>query len=222
MRQTRILILTYLLIFFSVSCIDRDVLNVSDSLEIHSSYSVPIGSFVYDINEYLESLAGVTNPSADSLYFEDVLYPSGVSSVNFSSLDSINFNVVRDPSGKVKSIEFVILITNGYPTEIAAQVYFLTGTSLAPADSVFASGPVTIQPAKIDGEGRVTDPSSVLYNVTMPTEFIQKLSLIAGILVKGRVNVTRPDVHWVKFYHHYQINLHIGSRIEMLFNTNGL
>jgi hypothetical protein len=101
-------------------------------------------------------------------------------------------------------------------------VYFLTGASHVPSDSVFTGGPVTIPPADIDGEGLVTDPFSILYNVTMPTEFIQKLPMITGILIKGRVNVTRPDIHWVKFYHHYQINLHIGSRIELLFNTNEL
>jgi hypothetical protein len=222
MREPRNLILICLLILHSVSCIDRDILNVSDSLEIHSRYSVPIGAFVYDINDYFESLDTVLTPSPDSLYFEDILYPSGAIAVYFSSLDSFTFNMIRDPSEKVKSIEFVILLSNGYPTEIAAQVYFLTGAAHVPSDSVFSGGPVTIPPADVDGEGLVTDPFSVLYNVTMPAEFIQKLPMITGILIKGRVNVTRPDIHWVKFYHPYQINLHIGSRIELLFNTNEL
>jgi hypothetical protein len=222
MLRSRILLWTGFIIFILPSCIDRDILNVSDSLEVHSWYSVPIGAFEYDINDYLESLATQIVPTPDSLFFEDVLYPNGAFAVSFSSQDTFSFNVVRDPSGKVRSVEFVIIVSNGYPTEVAAQVYFLTGNSQAPTDSLLAGGPVKIQPADIDRNGVVTDPSTAKYTVTMPQAFIQKLSSITGILVKGRVNLTRTDIRQVKFYHDYQVRLHLGSRIELQFNTGAL
>ena len=222
MLRIRIFLMAGISFFFSLSCIDRDILNVSDSLEIHSSYSVPIGDFSYDINNYLESVAAFPYSSPDSLYFENVLYPNPDSAVYFSSTDTFAFNLISDPSRKVRSIEFVILISNGYPTEASAQVYFLSGTSIITSDPVFSGGPIRIEPAVVNDEGLVTDPSITRVSVTMPPEFIQKLSVINGIQIKGMVNTTRSDIPRVKFLRKYQIDIFIGSRIELLFNTGEL
>ena len=129
MKRIRIYIPALMLVLMTVSCIDKDILNISDSVEINSRYSVPVGSFNTDINHYLESLDTLGPSSGDSLYYEDVLYPVNESFVQFSLTDSLNFNLIKDPSGKVKSVEFVILIANGYPTPAVVQVYFMSGSS---------------------------------------------------------------------------------------------
>jgi len=208
------------MVFLSVSCIDRDILNISDSLEIHSRYSLPVGIFPYDINDYLESLAAVSVSTPDSLYFDDGLYPNIMRKVGFSSSDSFAFNIVRDPSEKVRSIELIFLISNGYPTDISAQVYFLTGSSTDSPDSVFTGGPVTIDAADLNDDGVVTEPSISILSFFMPPEFIHKLSLISGIMIRGYVNTTRMDFQKVKFYGNYQITMRIGSRIELKYNTD--
>ncbi len=41
-------------------------------------------------------------------------------------------------------------------------------------------------------------------------------------MVKGRIYLTRPDIRWVKFLPEYKFNLHIGARIELLYNTSDL
>ena len=222
MKKIRTFPVIAILIILIISCIDRDILNISDSLEIHSSYSVPVGAFKYDINNYLESLDTVTLPWPDSLVYNDILFPTFSSSVSFTSTDTISFNLIKDPLAMIRSIEFLILVDNGYPTEISAQIYFLSAGSALPVDSVFKSGPCVVPPAEVNDEGKVTRPFTSLFNVFMTDEFLQKLPEISWIMIRGRVNTTKPDVRWVKFYSDYQIDLHIGSRIELLYNTGDL
>ncbi len=109
MERIRIYAPALMLLLMAVSCIDKDILNISDSVEINSRYSVPIGTYDTDINNYLESLDTLGPSSGDSLYYEGVLYPINESYVDFSFSDSLNFNLIKDPSGKVKSVEFIIL-----------------------------------------------------------------------------------------------------------------
>jgi hypothetical protein len=208
-----------ILLLFAVSCIDPDVLNVSDSLEIQSSYSLPIGPLDYDINTYFESLDTVTLPWPDTVSYNDVLYPSYAGAVDITTRNPFIFNIVEDPSAKVKSVELIVIAANGYPTQATVQVYFLAGTPEVPVDSVFSDGPRTLQPAGLNSEGIVADPFTALYNISMSQGFIQNMSVITGVMVKSRIETTRSDIKVVKFYDEYKIDLHLASRIELQFNT---
>ncbi len=220
MERIRLYAPALMLLLMAVSCIDKDILNISDSVEINSRYSVPIGTYDTDINNYLESLDTLGPSSGDSLYYEGVLYPINESYIEFSFSDSLNFNLIKDPEGKVKSVEFIILLSNGYPTPAMVQVYFMSGSTAL--DSAFISGPRLINPAALNSDGIVTDPSTSMLTVSMPADFNGKLSSIRSVMVKGRIYLTRPDIQWVKFLHEYKFNLHIGARIELLFNTSEL
>ena len=90
----------------------------------------------------------------------------------------------------------------------------------AAVDSAFISGPRVINAATLNSDGIVTDPSTSLLTISMPSDFNDKLASIQAVTVKGRIYLTRPDIRWVKFFHEYQFNLHVGARIELLFNTN--
>jgi hypothetical protein len=195
-------------------------MNISDSVEINSRYSVPVGSYNTDINNYLELLDTLGPSSGDSIYYRDILYPVIRPYVDFAFTDSLNFNLIQNPAGNVRSVEFIILVTNGYPTPAVVQVYFMSGSTTI--DSAFISGPRVINPAFINSQGIVTDPSTGMLTITMPAEFNDKLSSIRGITVKGRIYLTRPDIQWVRFFPEYKFNLHIGARIELLFNTSDL
>ncbi len=100
MERIRIYAPAVMLLLLAVSCIDKDIMNISDSVEINSRYSVPIGTYNTDINDYLESLDTLGPSSGDSLYYEDVLYPVNESYVDFTLSDSLNFNLIKDPAGK--------------------------------------------------------------------------------------------------------------------------
>ncbi len=220
MERIRLYAPALMLLLMAVSCIDKNILNISDSVEINSRYSVPIGTYDTDINNYLESLDTLGPSSGDSLYYEGVLYPINESYIEFSFSDSLNFNLIKDPEGKVKSVEFIILLSNGYPTSAMVQVYFMSGSTAL--DSAFISGPRLINPAALNSDGIVTDPSTSMLTVSMPADFNGKLSSIRSVMVKGRIYLTRPDIQWVKFLNEYKFNLHIGARIELLFNTSEL
>jgi len=220
MERIRIYAPALVLLIMAVSCINRDILNISDSVEINSRYSLPIGTYNADINNYLESLDTLGPSSGDSIYYEGVLYPINEAWVEFSISDSLNFNLIKDPEGKVKSVEFIILLSNGYPTPAMVQVYFMSGS--ATLDSAFISGPRLINPAALNSDGIVTDPSTSMLTVSMPADFNGTLSSIRSVMVKGRIYLTRPDIQWVKFLHEYKFNLHIGARIELLYNTTDL
>ncbi len=220
MRRTGIYLLILLLPILN-GCVDKDILHVSDSMVINSRYSLPIGNFQADINNYLSSLnTGDISTTGDSLYYNNVLYPISDKYVPFSLSDSVNFNLVNDPGNKVKSVEFVFILSNGYPTQVVVQLYFMAGSVVA--DSAFASGPRVIQGADVNGDGIVTSPSSTMFIVPMPGDFTGKLSGITHVAVKGRVYLVSADNIPVKFFPDYKFNLHIGARIELLYNTNEL
>jgi len=220
MQRIRIYAPALVLLFIAVSCINKDILNISDSVELNPRYSVPVGTYSADINNYLESLDTLGPSSGDSLYYEGVLYPINQPYVDFEVSDSLNFNLIKDPSGKVKSVEFIILVANGYPTPAVVQVYFMSDSAVV--DSAFISGPRVINPAALNSEGIVTDPSTSMLTISMPADFNDKLADIGSVKVKGRIYLTRPDIQWVKFLHEYKFSLHIGARIELLFNTSEL
>jgi hypothetical protein len=220
MHRIRIYAPVVILLLVGVSCIDKDIMNISDSVEINSRYSVPIGNYDANINAYLGSLDTLGPSSGDSLYYSDILYPINETYIDFTLSDSLNLNLIQDPAGKVKSVEFIIIVTNGYPTPAVVQVYFMSDSSAV--DSAFVSGPRVISPAILNSQGIVTDPSTSMLTISMPSDFSDKLSSIRGVTVKGRIYLTRPDILWVKFYPEYMFNLHIGARIELLYNTSDL
>jgi len=220
MKRLSTYIPAVLLLLLAASCFDRDILNISDSVEINSRYSVPVGTYDADINDYFEQLDTQGPSSGDSVYYEGILYPVNESYVDFSFSDSLTFNMIKDPEGKVRSVEFVFLVSNGYPTPAVVQVYFMSGPAII--DSAFISGPRVINPGELNSEGIVSEPSLTMITIAMPADFNDKISSVRGIMVKGSLYLIRPDIHWVKFLNEYKCNLHIGARIELLFNVNEL
>ena len=77
-----------------------------------------------------------------------MIYPINETYVGFTLSDTLNFNLIKDPSGKVKSVEFVFLVTNGYPTPAVVQVYFMSGSDVI--DSALISGPRVINAGRIE------------------------------------------------------------------------
>jgi hypothetical protein len=189
-------------------------------MEINSRYSVPVGTYETNFNSDFELLDPHGSSSGDSLYYNDSLFPIDKNFIDFAFNDTFNFNIIKGPSGIVKSVEFVILVNNGYPTQAVLQIYFMA--TYLRADSAFLSGPRVINPGVLNSEELVGDPSTTMITVAMPADFNDKVNLINAISVKGRLYLTRPDIRLVKFLPQYKFNVHIGARIEVLHNTNEL
>ncbi|MBN1415836.1 MAG: hypothetical protein JW973_12100 [Bacteroidales bacterium] len=216
--KNHIILLVLLIVW---GCIDENITQVSEDLEITSSYSIPVGPLTYDINDYLENLDSLNVPWPDSLYYNDTLYPNYRSYLIRDDIKSFNFNQITENLDIIEAIMFRLIISNGYPTGALTQVYFADGDNVY-VDSLFADGPYLIPPAAVDNEGIVTAPYEEIRDVYMSPYLINHLEDIRLIIIESTIFTTRPDILHVKFYSHYCFNLHIAVRIRLRFNINEL
>lgn len=235
------LIIWFILIFLIeslfISCIDRNITNISESLEINSSYSLPIGDVSYDINDYFELLKdlGLDTIQPDTLQidtiqsqygdslglveYNDTLYENIRYVVDTLIYNQFDFGSLGNDLDKIKAVTFVSIINNDFPTETRLQVYFADG-SLAIIDSLFSSGPYLFTPPELDNDGIPVDRPLDIVNTPVSEYVIENLAEIRYIIVNGYVKTLRPDINISKFYSYYILSIHIAVRIELEFNTS--
>ncbi len=214
-----------ILIFFSVismftGCFEENITTVSDDILINSSYSLPIGEIVFDVNEYFEALDTALTPRPDSVAYNDTVYPNVLNVVEKIDLKPFEFAAHGGSSDALKSIMFRLIIQNGYPTEARAQIYYLVNQRVE--DSIFTDGPEIIPPASIDQDGIVTSPSIIRKDIYASPRTVDLIGYYTYIEIHGEIETTRPDIGIVKFYPEYEIRIHIGARIEIEYNINDL
>lgn len=220
-----------------VSCIDENITNISESIEINSSYSLPIGNASYDINDYFELLKSlnldtivpdtlqidtIPGPPGDSLGlvgYNDTIYTNIKYVVDTLLYYGFDFSSLGDDLDKIKAITFVSIINNDFPTETKVQVYF-AGEAMTIIDSLFSDGPYLISPPELDNEGIPVDRAPEIVITPVSDSVIARLHDIRQIIVNGYVKTIRPDVNISKFYSYYILYLHIAARIELLYNTS--
>lgn len=203
------------------ACIDKDILNISDSIETVASYSLPAGVYSANINDYLVSLDTITMPTPDSLYFNNTLYPNIADAVLFSAGSPFDFNLMPNAGEEIQSIEVVVVVSNGYPTDLSAQVYFDAGDPFA-SDSAFAGGPRTVSAATLNTEGLVVSPAHEVFTIPMPQTFIEDFTSLSQIRIAGQLDTRRSGNGNVRFYSDYKIIIHVGYRIVLKINTGNL
>jgi hypothetical protein len=220
-----------------ISCIDENINNISESLEINSSYSIPIGNVTYSINEYFEMLDfyGLDTIQTDTLQtdtiqalpgdsiglveYEDTLYTNVRYTVDTLIYTSFDFSSLGDDLSKIRAITFVSIIKNDFPTETKVQVYF-AGESMDIIDSLFSDGPYSLPPPDLDNEGIPVDHPSDIVITPVSEYLIENLASIRHIIMYGYVRTLRPDIDISKFYSYYLLSIHIAARIELEFNTS--
>jgi hypothetical protein len=209
----------FLLVFLLMTgCIDENIFRVSEDVEITPSYSLPIGPVSYNINEYFETLDTVSLAWPDSLYYNDVLYPTYLLYITRFDINLYDFNSLFNDMNRIEKVMFRLVVSNGYPTMTVAQLYF-TGDDGIPVDSAFADGPHELQPAAIDDDGIVTAPYEEILDVPMSSYFVQNMGNIRHIIIKSIFYTTRPDIKHVKFYSDYAFHVNIAVRIQLHLNT---
>lgn len=210
------------LILLIAGCIDENITNVSENLEITSSYSLPVGQAEYDINEYLDALKWSPFPWHDSLYYNDTLYPNYLEYVDEYDIKEFDFSRLGENLDMIESVMLRIIIDNGYPTKAISQVYFTDIAMAYVIDSVFANGPLMIEPAAIDNNGLVVEPYQDIFDVYMPQHFINNMADIRYVSIFSRVYTTRDDMPHARFYTDYKLKVHIGIRVGLRYNIKDL
>ena len=211
----------WLLVFSLLTgCYKEKITSISDSVQINSSYSLPIGEIKYQVNDYFEALDTITFPLPDSVSFNDTLYPNVLHVIEKTEFKQFDFANLGGNPDKIKSITIRMLIKNGFPTEAGAQVYFTDNLTIT--DSLFNGGIEYVPAGFIGDNGRVTEPSITLRDIVLSQQMLHNLGNYQNIRIKGEVLTTRPDMDIVKFYSDYELTIHIGIRVEMDFNINEL
>jgi hypothetical protein len=204
------------------SCFDKDIMNISGSMELNPSYSLPIGEINYNINHYFESLDSNLAAWPDTVAFNDKLFPNTSAEVTDITIVPYYFSQLTSHPERITGIQFALIMTNGYPTNAETQVYFLDESGTVKVDSVFRNGPVDLLPAELNAVGVVDKPYQILINTVMPESFLPNIPLISGIMVKSIIRTKRPDQSVTKFYTDYNISVHIGLRFSVLVDTGEL
>ncbi len=212
----------YLLIILFSGCIDENITNVSENMEITSGYSLPVGQAEYNINKYLDGLKESIFPWPDSLYYNDTLYPNYLEYVEEYDIKEFDFSRLGENLDMIESIMLRIMIDNGYPTKSLSQVYFTDLTMSYVIDSVFSDGPHIIEPALIDNNGRVIEPYHEIFDVYMPQRFIDNMADVRHVSIFSRVFTTRNDMLHARFYSDYKLTVHIGIRVRLRYNIEDL
>ncbi len=219
-----------------ISCIDENITNISESIEINSSYSLPIGDVLYSINDYFDLLdsLGLDTLELDTLQldslralypgyvgYEDTVYVNIKYAVDTLLRKQFDFSSLGDDLDKIKAITFVLIIDNEFPTETHAQVY-LADESMAFIDSIFSDGPLVILRPDLDNNGIPVDKPPDIRYYPVSESIIENLASINNIMIYGYVETLRSDVDISKFYSDYELYIHIGVRIELEYNTSDI
>lgn len=221
----------FLFVILLNSCVDENITNISDSLDINSCYSFPVGDVTYSINNYFESLDTIRPDSieidslivstTDSIQFNGIYFYNIKPVYDTTTLSTFDFSVLNNHIDKVKAVTIVLIVDSDFPTETRIQVYF-TDDSYNIMDSVYADGPMVISPPDLDNNGIPLDRPPEIRYCSLSEGLIDNLMDIRYILAYGAVRTTRPDAGVVKFYAEYMLNIHIGARVELEFSTSEL
>ncbi len=202
------------------SCIKDKINSISDSVLINSSYSLPIGTVVYQVNDYFEALDTIHIPWPDSVSYNDTIYPNLLDTITKVDYKFFDFANLGGDIQKIKSITLRLIISNGFPTEVKSQVYFTDHFSHM--DPLFSGGTESILPATLGPEGKVISPNVQYRDILLPQNMIENLANYTNIEIFGQVLTSRPDIKIAKFYSDYELKIHIGLRIELEYNLNEL
>jgi hypothetical protein len=218
---------TAVLNFLFIACIDENVRNISEELEINSSYSIPIGDVTYSINEYfemldfygLDTIQTLPGDSIDLVEYEDSIYNNVRYVVDTLIYNEFDFSSLGDDLDKISAITFVSIISNDFPTETKVQVYF-ADESMSIIDSLFSDGPYSLPPPDLDNEGMPIDHPPDIIVTPVSQYLIENLADVRRIITYGYVRTLRPDIDISKFYSYYILSIHIAARIELEFSTS--
>ena len=208
-----------IVILFS-GCMKDKIESISDSVLINSSYSLPIGTVIYKVNDYFEALDTIHIPWPDSVAYNDTIYPNILDTISKFDIKNFDFANLGGDVNKVKSITLHVIIQNGFPTKVLSQVYFTDNQY--ETDSIFSGGMEVISPATLNQDEKVTEPNVQIRDILLPQNMIDNLSNYTNIEIYGKVLTKRPDIKIVKFYSDYELRIHIGIRIELEYNLNEL
>ncbi|MDA8886701.1 hypothetical protein N8368_02335 [Bacteroidia bacterium] len=133
-----------------------------------------------------------------------------------------SFDIGLDNTDEIKEVLVRLYTENGFPVDIATQLYFEDSASNVVLDSLITSDILILPSADVDGTGKVSSANPKTTDIVLNSATIARVKNADRIRIKARFNtpfesggVTQPDV---KFYDVYDVLIQLGVQAEVLIN----
>lgn len=149
----------------------------------------------------------------------EVELPLNGTARDFALEESQPFSLNLENLSSIKEVLFRIYTENGFPIDVATQVYFEDSVSNTILDSLITTDPLILPSAAIDAQGKVTNPNPKTTDIILRAANIANLENSNRIRIRATLNTpfyggaTQPDV---AFYSSYNLLLQFGIQAEVL------
>lgn len=133
------------------------------------------------------------------------------------------FSLELENADQVKEILVRLYTENGFPVDIATQLYFEDSVTNTVLDSLILGDILILPSANVDGNGKVNMVNPKTTDIVMETANVLQITAANRIRIKAYFNTLKenggnqPDV---KFYDSYDFLLQMGVQAEVLINQD--
>jgi hypothetical protein len=132
------------------------------------------------------------------------------------------FTLELENAAEIKEVLIRLYTENGFPADIATQLYFEDSTTGIVLDSLISTDILILPSANIDGSGKVTSPNPKTSDIILDSDAVSRLQDANRIRIKAYFNTPfegsiQPDV---KFYDEYDLLLQLGLQAEILIEQS--
>ncbi len=199
------------------SCKKDKGLIVSDDVTITPKYSLPLGNYNFDINNYLNGLRNITGNIPDSLLYNNESLPNPALSYYNTYKQDFYLNTISEQYENIKIIKLNLLFINEYPTSFESTLQ-LNNLEGLPVWS-YPDTPLKVEGAIIDNDGEVVKVTKSFHEVELPENIVDNLGSIGSFLFTVEIETRLADVEKVKFYDTQKIKLYLGTKVGLEINN---
>ena len=133
------------------------------------------------------------------------------------------FSLELENPDQVKEILVRLYTENGFPADIATQLYFEDSVSNTVLDSLIIGDILILTSANVDGNGKVNMINPKTTDIVMGTANVLRITAANRIRIKAYFNTLKenggnqPDV---KFYDSYDFLLQMGVQAEVIIDQD--
>lgn len=134
---------------------------------------------------------------------------------DFLLIDTAEFKMEENFTDQVESATIRTFNSNGFPMDVAMQVYFVDST-YKKLDSLVQPYQLILRSATVNPiTGKVTNPNDKIYDVVLTQARVKNLKTAKYLLVKANATTTSGGNTNVKIYSNYKIDLKLGIQANI-------
>jgi hypothetical protein len=137
-----------------------------------------------------------------------------------------NWTVVQDNDFEmpelvddVEKVQFNIVIENGFPMEAEMQLYFVDSNDVV-FDSLLTTSDYIFRSAKIDNEGKVSEPTKTVTSIEVYRERVDEIKNTRKLRLQTRLSTTNNGQTDIKIYSHYIFDVKLSLLAKVKKDLN--